>query len=124
MSLSSLPRHEFHRKRIHTMTTVGSGKAFSNEYVAQMAAAVHALYLRPLTIRIWQVVHGSWYLLIKGRPATMSIKLVDRAIKLGVTSTANIDAFLIKVVVLTSEGRLGSLRFDYVSLFRREWVVV
>ena len=34
------------------MTTVGCGKAFSKEYVAQMAAAVDTLDLRALTIGI------------------------------------------------------------------------
>ena len=34
------------------MTTVGCGKAFSKENVAQMSAAVDALDLRPLTIGI------------------------------------------------------------------------
>ena len=51
------------------------------------------------------MIHGSRYLLIKRRPATMSVKLVSRAIKLGVTSPASIDAFLIEVVILPSEGR-------------------
>ncbi len=34
------------------MASVRRGKAFSNEYVAQMAAAVGALDLRPLTVGI------------------------------------------------------------------------
>ena len=34
------------------MTTVGCGKAFSNEYVTQMGAAVGTLDLRSLTIGI------------------------------------------------------------------------
>ncbi len=106
------------------MTTVGCGKAFSKEYVAQMAAAVDTLDLRSLTIGIGKVVLGSWYLLIKRRPATMSVKLVSRAIKLGVTSPASIDAFLIEVVVFPGEGRLGSFRIDYVSLLCRKLIVV
>ncbi len=32
------------------MTTVGCGKALSNEFVAQMATAVDTLYLRSATI--------------------------------------------------------------------------
>ena len=47
-----LPRHELHRKGVHTMTTVSCSKAFSKENVAQMATAVDTLDLRSLTIRI------------------------------------------------------------------------
>ena len=50
--LSLLPRHQLHGKGVHAMTTVGCGKAFSKEYVGQMAAAVGALDLRSLTIGI------------------------------------------------------------------------
>ena len=45
-------RHKLHRKGVNTMTTVCCGKAFSEENVAQMSAAVDTLDFRPLTIGI------------------------------------------------------------------------
>ena len=41
------------------MSTVGFGKAFPKEYVAQMAATVHTLDLRSLTIDVGDRVRGS-----------------------------------------------------------------
>ena len=105
------------------MSAVGRGQALSQEYMAQMAVAVGTLDLSSMTIRIRQVVHGPRYFLIKRRPATMSVKLVRRAIEFGVTSPANINAFIVKVVILSGEGSLRSFGFDYVPLLYRQRIV-
>ena len=105
------------------MAGVCWGKAFAGEHMAKMAAAVGALDLYPHAIGVGQVRNGAFYLLVEGRPAAVSIKLVDRAIELGVAAAANISAFLIEVIVLSRERPLRTLIFYNVTLFRRERVV-
>ena len=105
------------------MASVRRGKAFPYEYVAQMAAAVGALDLRPMTVGVRQALHGSWYLLIESRPATTSVKLVIGSIELGIAPPADIETFLIKVVVFSREGLFRALSFDYESLLRGKRIV-
>jgi hypothetical protein len=105
------------------MTRVRFSEAFSEEHVAQMGTAVGALDFCTYTVRIGQALYGSGYLLIEGRPTTMGLKFVSGPVKFGVAPPANIDPWLKKVVVLSSEGWFRSLEFDHISLLRRKRIV-
>ena len=49
---TKLGGNELHREGVDTMARVRRGKTFSEEFVAQMAAAIGALDLRPSTVGI------------------------------------------------------------------------
>jgi hypothetical protein len=53
----------------------------------------------------------------------MGLKFVSGPVKFGVAPPANIDPWLKKVVVLSSEGWFRSLEFDHISLLRRKRIV-
>jgi hypothetical protein len=88
-----------------------------------MGTAVGTLDFSTYTVRIGQAFYGSRYLLIEGWPTTMGLKFVRGPVKFGVAPPANIDTWLEKVVVFSSEGRFRSLELNDISLFRRKRIV-
>ena len=101
------------------MPSVGRSKVLSNEHVTQVASAAGALDLRSLTVGVRYSIDGAGNLLIKRRPATTSIELVEGPIEFSIAPPADIYTFPIKIVVLSGEGPFRAFPFDYVSLLRR-----
>lgn len=106
------------------MTRVVLREPLAKEHVAEVAAAVGALNLDALTVRVGQTFHGADDLIIEGRPAAVSVELILGAVEPGVAAAANVGAGFIEVIVLAGEWRFGTSGLDHVPLAGRELVVL
>jgi len=102
---------EFHRKRVNTVPGVFRSVVLAFKHVAQMPVATGTQDFSPKAIRIGELLYSSFNLFIEGWPTAAGIKFTVGIVKWSVTSPANISSRLIKIIVLTCEGRLGPLGF-------------
>ena len=106
------------------MTRTFRREPFAKEHVAEVAAAVSALNLDAVAIRVGQTLHGTGDLVIEGWPPAVSVELVLGAVELGVAAAANVGAGFVEVIVLAGEGRFGAFGLDDVPLAQRELVAL
>ena len=83
------------------MPGVLRGVVLAFKHVAQMSVATGTQDFGSETIRIGELLHCSFNLLIEGRPAAAGIKLTGGIIKRSVTAPANISSRLIEIIVFT-----------------------
>ena len=93
------------------MPSVLRGVVLAFKHVAQMPVATGTQDFSPKAIRIGELLYSSFNLLIEGWPTAAGIKFTVGIVKWSVTSPAIISSRLIKIIVLTCEGRLGPLGF-------------
>ena len=77
-----------------------------------MAVAVRALDFDALAVGIGQTLHSARDFVVERWPTTMRVELIFGAVELRVAATAEVGASLVKVIVLTGEGRFGALGLD------------
>ena len=114
--------HEFHRKRVYTVTNVLIGLALSCENMSKMSPAGCTCNLCTNTIGIICLFHAPRNCVIKARPAAVAVELIAAAIQRRTTTTTDICSFLFIVDVFTREWHLCSFVFYDVLLFRSKFI--
>ena len=90
--------------------------------MAKMTAAVAALDLYTLAIRVRQPGDRAGDLIVERRPPASRVELVLGAIEFGFATATCIGAFLEEVIVRACERRLCAFELDDGSLLRGEWI--
>jgi hypothetical protein len=102
------------------MTGVFGRDVFPAKHVAQVRAACIALYFGAEPILIWNFFHCARERVIECRPATACVELIRRTVQLGITSSTDVGAGLIEVIVFPGKRRFGSLVLNDVLLLGGE----
>jgi hypothetical protein len=117
-----LLRLKLDRQTVHTMPLIRCSKLLSFEHMSQMPSTVTTCNLCPhhSICRISVSVHCPRNLSIKRRPSTATTKLTVRSEQGSTTSTAFINSFFIKFVVLSSAGWFSALLSQDVEFLSSE----
>lgn len=103
-----LLNHKLHADTIHTVASILSSEALTDEDVTEMAFTVGTYDLGPSAICISYSFYGTFDLIIKTRPPAVTVELVSRAIKRLITLSTDIHALSLSVCILSCKWSLCS----------------
>ena len=90
------------------MTGVLFGNTFPKEDMTEVSSAIGTEDLRPAAIRIRLPFNGSFDLIIKAGPSTMTVEFVAGAVQRGVAALTGINTGFIMIHVLSHPGSFRS----------------
>jgi hypothetical protein len=122
--LELLARDEPERQAVDTVPDVLLREALALKNVAEMAAAVIANDLYPVTVGIANLLDGAGDFVVEAWPAAAGAELILAIVKGRITTATDEYAVYLEVIILVGEGHLGTLVNDDVFLLRGEGVVV
>ena len=94
------------------MTGVLFGNTFPKEDMTEVSSAIGTEDLRPAAIRIRLPFNGSFDLIIKAGPSTMTVEFVAGAVQRGVAALTDIDAGFIVIHIFSCPGSFCSFMND------------
>ena len=90
------------------MPCVFFGEVLASKDVSKVGAAVNALHLRSLTIRVRQSFNCTRDFFVEAWPAAVCFKLVFGTVQFCAAAFADVGAFFPECIVLAREGHFGA----------------
>ena len=100
------------------MPSVLLGEVLAYKHMSEVSAAVCALNLCALAIRVRKAFDGAGDFVVEAWPPAIRLKLVFGAVKFCAAAFADVGAFFPERVILPSERHFGAFVHDNLFFFR------
>jgi hypothetical protein len=106
------------------MACIFPGKSLSQEYMPQMTTAVRTENFRAPPVRIRLANYGAFNLIVKARPAAVTVEFVLGPVKRGIAAPADIDPGLLVIHIFTGPWLFRTFMDQYILLKISKFIVL